>query len=139
MKVVVDVNELFSLLIRGTSRSEAILFSENFELIAPEFLLDEFLRNREEILKKNHRSEADFDRLLEIFRRRITLIPKSEFEEFVPRALSLFPEHTKDVQYLALAIKFDCILWTEEKLLRNQDPVRVNNTWELFEILKGML
>lgn len=131
MLVVVDANELFSLLIKGTSKSEAILFSDKVELIAPEFLLIEFSDNKKEILSKTHRSEVDFSRLLSIFERRITFPPKEEFERFIPKSLKLFPEHTKDAPYLALALKFNCILWSEEKLLKKQSSVKVLNTSEL--------
>jgi len=136
MLVVIDANELFSLLIRWTIKSETILFSDNVELIAPEFLLIEFSKNKSEILSKTHRSEAEWFKLLSIFERRIKLIPKQEFREFIKEALKLFPEHTKDVQYLALALKFNCPLWSEEKLLKKQSTVKVLNTDELFDIIK---
>ena len=135
MLIVIDSNELFSLLIRGSQRSETIFFSEDIELIAPEFLLIEFSNNKKEILSKTHRSEEEFLRLFSIFERRIKFIPKEEFEEFITQTLELFPKHTKDAQYLALAMKFSCILWTEEKLLKKQSSIKVLNTWELFNLL----
>jgi len=137
MLVIVDANEVFSLLIKGTTKSEAILFSNTIELIAPEFLLDEFSKNKEEILTKSHRSRDEFFRLLSIFERRIELVPKEEFENFIPRVLKLFPKHTKDFPYLALALKFNCPLWSEEKLLKRQSVVKILNTKELFELLKS--
>ena len=48
MFVVVDANELFSLLIRGTKKSESVLFSDKIDLIAPEFLLTEFSKHKNE-------------------------------------------------------------------------------------------
>ena len=135
MLVVIDANELFSLLIRGTSKSEIIFFSNEIELIAPEFLLVEFSNNRQEILAKTHRSEKDFSRLLSIFERRMEFIPQEEFGGFVYKALELFPKHTKDIPYLALALRFNCPLWSEEKLLKKQSSVRVLNTVELFDLL----
>ncbi len=80
-----------------------------------------------------------FNNLLFIFKRRIKFIPRKDFEEFIPKAINLFPNHTKDVQYLVLALKFDCVLWSEEKLLKNQNLVKVFNTEELFEFLKNVL
>jgi len=136
MFVVVDANELFSLLIKGTKKSEAILFSDNIELIAPEFLLIEFSKNKQEILFKTHRSEEEFSRLVFIFERRIRFFPKSEFKEFVAKALELIPEHKKDVPYLALAMKFDSVLWSEEKLLKKQSKVKVLSTEELFKLVE---
>src|SRR3989338_5277896 len=132
MLVVVDANELFSLLIRGTEKSEAILFSERAKLIAPELLLTEFSRHKQELLSKTHRSEEGFARLVSILERRIELIPKVEFEQHLSTARSLFPEHTKDVPYLALALAYNCALWTEEKRLKKQSSVLVVTTKELF-------
>jgi len=135
MLVVVDANELFSLLIRGTRRSEGILFSDRVELIAPEFLLIEFSNNREEILSKTHRSEEDFSRLISVFERRIEFIPREEFEDFIPRASEILKEHLKDVPYLALALRYNCPIWSEEKLLKKQSFVSVFNTFELARLL----
>jgi len=95
MIVVVDANELFSLLIRGTRDSEEILVSNKLQLIAPELLLIEFSNNKEEVLLKTHRTPEEFDKLLSIFERRIKFIPKEEFRDFIPEACKLFPEHTK--------------------------------------------
>ena len=89
MLVVIDANELISLLIKGSEKSEFILFADEIELIAPEFLFIEFSKHKNEILLKTHRTDADFSRLLSIFERRVRLIPKEEFREFIQEAESL--------------------------------------------------
>jgi len=134
MLIVIDANEIFSLLIKGTSKSESIFFSEDINLIAPEFLMLEFSKNEEEILSKTHRSKEEFLKLITIFKRRIRFIPKEEFLEQLSAAKKLFPEHLKDSPYLALALKFNCSLWTEEKLLKKQNVIKVLNTFELFKL-----
>ena len=135
MYVVVDANELFSLLIRGSDKSESILFSDTIELIAPEFMLIEFSKHKHEVLSKTHRSETDFSRLLSVLERRIEFIPMSEFKEFIPEAIKLVPGHIKDAPYIALAMKYGAILWTEERLLKEQSEVKVFNTDGLFNLL----
>jgi len=135
MKVVIDANELFSLLIRGSKDSKEILFSNKVKLIAPEFLLIEFAKNKEEILSKTHRSEEEFIQILYIFKKRIKLIPEEEFESFIEEACEIFPQHTKDYPYLALALKYACPIWSEEKLLKMQNKIEVFNTRELSERL----
>ena len=137
MYAVVDANELFSLLIRGSMKSESILFSERIELIAPEFMLIEFSKHKHEVLSKTHRSESDFSRLLSIFESRIEFIPMNEFSEFIPEAVKIVPGHIKDAPYIALAIKYGAILWTEERLLKEQSEVRVLTTDELFKLLSS--
>lgn len=135
MIVVVDANELFSLLIRETEYSEEILVSNKLQLIAPELLLIEFSNNKEEVLSKTHRTSEEFNKLLSVFERRIKFIPEEEFKEFIPDACKIFPEHSKDAPYLALALKFNCVLWSEEKLLKKQNKVDVLNTKELISLI----
>jgi|SRR3989344_733637 len=135
MLVVIDANEIFSLLIRGSKDSEAIFFSDEVELIAPEVMMVEFSNNKEEILSKTHRIEEEFSRMVSLLERRINLIPKQDFEEFIERALKLLSGHSKDAPYLALALKYKCPLWSEEKLLKEQPEVKVFNTKELSAIL----
>ena len=138
MLVVVDANELFSLLIRGSKQSKEIILSRKLNLIAPEFLLTEFSNNEKEILSKTHRTAEEFSRLLCSLKSKINVVRKCEFEEFVDEATELFPEHTKDVPYLALALKFNCPLWSEEKLLRKQSRIKVFNTKELSDKIKSL-
>lgn len=135
MIVVVDANELFSLLIRGSKDAKEILVCEKIQLITPEFLLIEFSHNKEEILSKTHRTESEFVEILSIIESRIKFVSEEEFKEFIPKACKLFPEHEKDVPYLALSIKYNCPLWSEEKLLKKQSEIEVFNTEELSKIL----
>lgn len=136
MLVIVDANELFSLLIKGSRRSAEILLSNKLELIAPEFIMVEFSKNKEEILSKTHRLESEFIELLSIFEKQIKFIPKEEFEEFIPEASKILPEHPKDAPYFALALKFKCLIWSEEKLLKKQSSIKVFNTFELFNLIE---
>ena len=71
MLVVIDANELFSLLIKGSKLSKEIFLSKNIELIAPEFILEEFTNNKSELLSKTHRTETEFSEVLSVFKNRI--------------------------------------------------------------------
>ena len=137
MQIVIDANELFSLMIKGSKSSREIFLSKTIELIAPEFILEELSHNQEELLSKTHRTELEFFQVLSVFRDRIKLISEQELHEFIDEAYKLFPNHTKDVLYLALALKFNCPIWSEEKLLKKQQRIEVFNTKELFDKLNG--
>lgn len=137
MLVVIDANELFSLLIRGSKDAWEILVSEKVQLIAPEFLLIEFSNNKAEILSKTHRSEDEFLGILSIIESRIKFISEEEFKEFILKASRLFPLHSKDTPYLALALKYNCFLWSEEKLLKRQSEIKIFNTQELISFLNS--
>ena len=104
MFIVIDANELFSLLIKGNKSSKEIFLSKSIELVAPEFILEEFANNKDELLSKTHKTEAEFSEALSVLKDRIKFIPKEEFEEFISKACELIPEHIKDVEYFALAL-----------------------------------
>ena len=55
MNLVIDANILFSALIKAGKTIE-ILLNPGFNFYAPEFLLEEFQKYRDEILIKTHRS-----------------------------------------------------------------------------------
>lgn len=139
MQIVIDANELFSLMIKGSKSSKEIFLSKNIELIAPEFILEEFENNKEELLSKTHRTEIEFSQVLSIFKDRIKLIPESEFNNFLAEAENLFPEHKKDSLYLALALKNNCPIWSEEKRLKTQNKIEIFNTRDLFDKLNSSL
>jgi len=77
MDVVVDANVIFAVLIKD-SLSYHLLFSGRFHLFTPEYIFTEFEKDKEEILEKKKRTTEDFFRLLEILKRRITLVPLEE-------------------------------------------------------------
>ena len=58
--------------------------SNNVELIAPEFLLIEFSKDKSEILSKTHRSEEDFSKLLSIFEKYNIYTPNLGFGCAIP-------------------------------------------------------
>ena len=136
MLVVVDANELFSLLIKESKESKEILVSKKLQLIAPEFLLIEFSNNKDEILSKTHRTEEEFLEILSVIEDRVKFIAEEEFKEFIPEASEILKGHTKDIPYFALALKFKCPIWSEEKLLKKQLFVKVLDTFELFNLIK---
>jgi len=139
MLVIIDANELFSLLIKGSKSSKEIFLSKNIDLIAPEFILEEFANNKDELLSKTHRTEAEFSEVLSVFKDKIKLIAEHEFIQFMPKARTLLPDHTKDASYLALALKFKCPIWSEEKLLKKQHKIQIFNTKELFDNLSSKI
>ena len=137
MLVVIDANELFSLLIKGSKSSKEIFLSKNIELIAPEFILEEFVNHKEEILSKTHRTESEFLELLIVFKDRVKLIPEQEFSLYILKACEFLSEHEKDKEYLALALRFNCLIWSEDKVLKKQSKIEVFNTKELFDKLSS--
>ncbi|MBI4895257.1 MAG: hypothetical protein HY831_02060 [Candidatus Aenigmarchaeota archaeon] len=45
----------------------------------------------------------------------------------------IFPDHN-DIKYFALALKLNCGIWTNEKILKEQNKIPIYSTEELINI-----
>ena len=70
MRLVVDANILFAALIKDSATSE-LLTNDNLHFYSPEFLFEEFLKYENYILKKTHRSKADFEQYYSFLKRKL--------------------------------------------------------------------
>lgn len=140
MKLVVDANELFAGIITKGKNLHSwtldALFSDKVELFAPFRILVELERNKEEIKDKSGFSERDFEAFIGIIKLRIRFVPLDEFSDKISEALKLAP-HPKDAEYFALALKFGCAIWSEEKAFKSHSGVEAFNSRELAEILSA--
>ncbi len=132
MLLVVDANIVMAALIAGKGKTVDLIFSEEIGIIAPEFLLEELEGHKSEILAKSGLSEPELGTQLALLQKRITFIPLPEFEEKVDEAYGLSPDKD-DVLYLALGLKHDCGIWTNDKALKKQGAIKVYTTGELVK------
>jgi len=133
MELVIDANVLFAALIKEGTSAE-MLFQENLRLYAPEFIFVEMHKHREEILRKTNRSAAEFEKLLELFERRILLIPLDELKSYNTKAKAITPD-PDDAAYFALALRNNIPIWSNDKSLKEQKIVTVYNTAEVLKML----
>ena len=133
MELVVDANILFSALIKDSLTAE-LLFDERLKLYAPEFIVDEFMKHQGLILKKTSRTKSDFVQIMHDLKEIITVIPEEEYSENINGAKSVSPDD-KDVLYFALAMKLKCAIWSNDKLLKEQNKVKVYSTPDIKIIL----
>ncbi|CAD6491228.1 MAG: PIN domain protein [Candidatus Argoarchaeum ethanivorans] len=133
MDLVVDANILFAALIKDGLTSELIV-QNNLYLYAPEFIIEEFEKYREIIKKKTKRTDNEFDRALDLFQRRIELIPSEEIKPYVEKAIVISPD-IKDVQYIALGLKLHIAIWSNDRALKEeQKKVKVYSTSEIIKL-----
>ena len=133
--IVIDVNVvLSSLLNRGDSLNVFSLNSlfQKFNFVAPEFLLTEFDKHKEEILKRTKLSKDEFEDTINFIFEQISFIPIGEFNDNLPMANEILKEHYKDVQYVALALKLNCPIFSGDKVLRNLWSGRVLSPKEMI-------
>ncbi|MBI4148991.1 PIN domain-containing protein [Candidatus Woesearchaeota archaeon] len=129
IRVVIDANVLFSALIKN-SLTARIIFEEDIVLNAPEFVVEEFLKYEELILKKISRTKEEFVQIMHMLKEIIRVVPKEEYAQFIEEAEQCSPDE-KDVMYVALALKLKIAVWSNDKKLKQQDRVKVYSTEEL--------
>lgn len=129
MKLVADANVLFSALLKkGLSRR--LWFHPEVQLFAPAFLARETAGKRRELLKKYGGSAEEFDRLLFLLLRQVSLVSDDELAPYLPAAASLSSD-SKDWLCLACALRCDSAIWTHDKEFQKQSRVGVLTTAEL--------
>lgn len=132
MDLVVDANVIFAALIKD-SFSSHLLFSREHHLLTPEYVFTEFEKHKEEIMGKSERTTEEFYRLLDVLKRRIILIPLEELTVHVKEAETITPD-PDDLAYFALALKYNCAIWSNDKKLKQQKRIIVYHTHELTSL-----
>ena len=134
MLLVVETNILYSFFWKN-SPTHKILSSAEVELFAPKFALTELDKHKEGILFNSKIKGSEFSELKRLLSMLVEFADISEYSGFIEEAKSLFPEHLKDVDFFALALKLNCSLWSKEKLHAKQSKVKVYSTSELLKEL----
>ena len=135
MNFIVDANIIFSSLIKE-GKSAELLLNLDLNLYSPEFLLEEIEKYEEEILRKTKRSNDEFEDLFQMIKLIIKIIPKNEFQDYLEPAKEISYD-IGDIQYLALALKLKCPIWSNDKDFKKQNKVKVFSTNELLKEFKN--
>jgi len=133
MKFVVDANVLFSFFWKD-SFTKRLLMGKYFELCAPEFSLEEIDKYRDEIMRK---AKIGLDEFVEMRRELILYVdffPLNSYGKFLKRAIEICPDRD-DVDYFALALKLGVGIWSNDKLLKGQEAVKVLNTMDVLGLM----
>lgn len=130
-----DANILFSALIRFSKTLEIIL-NPKFEIVTPDFILEELIEHKEEISRKSKLSYANILTAIMLLSNKVDFISVDEYKEFLSSAVEISPDED-DVDYFALAMKTDCGIWSDDKHFKMQGKIRVYNTGEIVEYLNS--
>ena len=139
MKLVVDANVLFSFFKLDSTTRKLIIDPElelNLELFTPVHALEE-LKEHEDEMRKLGVSPGDFDVILSSLPLFVNTVPRSFFKPLLSEAEKLLPEDPDDAPYIALALKLNCPIWSEDVKLKDQSRVKVLSTKELIKLLKA--
>ena len=133
MLVVIDANVICSALL-AKGKTADIIFSGKIEPIAPELLFVELEKHKNELLNKSKLSKEDFNILLSLLKNKIRIVSSDEFKEYLSKANILLNGHEKDTEYVALALKYNCPLWSKEKLLKKLKDIKVLDANEIMDL-----
>ena len=133
MILVIDANILFSALIKDSLTAE-LIFNGDLKLYTCEFIIEEFFKYEEEIMKKTHRTREQFITIMHQLKDILTVIPKEEYSHLIAEAERFSPD-PKDIMYFALAMKLNGSIWSNDKLLKKQDKVKVYLTSEIMQLV----
>jgi predicted nucleic acid-binding protein len=136
MKFVVDTNVLFTFFWRASS-TRGLLLRQEFDFFSPELASEEIKEQKDEILRKTGISSEQFNEIWKELSVLVEFVPLEEYSDFFMK-VSIAPDED-DIDFLALALKLDCPLWSNDKALKKQSLVEVFDTREFIYILSKNL
>lgn len=129
-----DANIIISALLKDSTTRKLLLNKKTPKLFAPEFIQEELTKYSPEFAKKLKTEKWKIEQTIKLLfeASQISTLKKSEYAEFLPKAIEISPD-PKDTAYLALALKLDCPLWTQDTALKRQSQVKIFSTKELLK------
>lgn len=139
MLLVVDTNILFTFFWKDSSTKDLLT---KHKLFAPELSLSEINKYSSEIILKTGISKQQFSSMKGKLLSFVEFVPIEQYKLYLKEAESLsrglskeeISEFVKDVDFFALALKFKCPIWSNDKLFKKQSVVDVFNTREIIEL-----
>ncbi|WP_088866812.1 PIN domain-containing protein [Thermococcus radiotolerans] len=131
--LVVNTNVLFSFFGKSTTTRE-LIFLLSGRLISPEFAIKELYEHKDVITRKARISSEDFEFLISTLREHVMFVGEEFYAEFIPVALEITPDKD-DVDFIALSLKVNAPLWSNDKRLKEVNEVQVLTTKEVLKLL----
>ena len=136
--LVVDINVVLSALISHGDSSKVFKLNSDkrkFDLIAPQFILIEAGKHLAEIAKRSSLPFGEAQEDLELITSQIKFFPEEDYKDKLKEAKDILKEHEKDSHYLALALKFNCDVFSGDKVFKQLCPDKVKNPREILDEL----
>ncbi len=133
MRILVDTNRIISALIKD-STSRSILFDDCFEFVTPDFTITEIIEHKLELQQKTKLTEKEFDILMTLLFEHITIIPKSDYENFINECKNEISD-PDDIPHLAacLATKAEGV-WAHDPHFKEQHKISVFTNIDMLRI-----
>lgn len=138
MKIIIDVNVLFSALIRD-STTRTILVKSGFDFYFPEPSLHKIRKYKDYILEKTGLAEEEYTQLLSLLFNYIKLIPTEQIEKNWEQAKYIMAHiDEEDVTFIATALgTADSIIWSDDTDFDKQQKIAVFKTKDIVLLFGG--
>lgn len=133
MRLVADTNVFFSFF-NERSRAREIIILGNVLVYAPAFAVTELRNHAADIRAAFSLTPSQYGDIMELLGAVATFVDEEEYKTLLLKARSVSPD-PDDVDFVALAMKLGCPLWSNDKRLRRQSAVQVLSTEELVKVL----
>jgi predicted nucleic acid-binding protein len=131
---VIDTNLILSALIPKSSKIRDTLFDENLTFYAPNFLITEFYKHKEKLLKYSKLNEEEFFEYFSGIINRINFVPIDSIKTESRKIAYNYCKgiDVKDTPFVALAIELKLPIWTgDKKLKEGLKELGFKDFWEL--------
>jgi len=126
VKIVIDTNIIFSLLINKNLKLLDTFTAEKYQFYMPTYAVIELFNHKEKIVKYTKLTKEEVTEFLYRILSRITIINDTTIsEKAIKQAYNLVREvDIKDLPFVALAIELNAYLWTGDKKLQEHLKIR---------------
>ncbi|MFH1224864.1 MAG: PIN domain-containing protein [Candidatus Diapherotrites archaeon] len=135
-RLVVDANIIVSALLKNSLTRKILLGGNAPRFFAPAFIRAGLSKYSGEFSKRLGVKEAEIEEAIALLfdAAGISVPLPEDYSEFLEEAVRISPDK-KDAPYIALALKLECPLWSQDAKLKKQQKVRVYSTTELVKEL----
>ena len=138
MKLILAASVIISSLL-GSKINKELILSKSLKIYAPEYLLEEINKHKEEIHAFSKLSVNERNKLFEELKSKIKFVSKKQFDMFLSKANEIISDK-EDTEYLALSLSMHNIpIWSNDSHFKEQLIVKVFTTSELLEHFKSEL
>ncbi|MEK6859910.1 MAG: putative toxin-antitoxin system toxin component, PIN family [Nanoarchaeota archaeon] len=131
MRIVIDTNIFISALIKENLTREMIINS-NDTFIFPEYEFQEIYKHKEDIQKKSGYSEIEFIKMTSFLLKNMKIVTYEEICNYYNEAYEIMNKIDSDDKiFIATALAFDAIIWSDDKHFKMQDRVKSLTTEEM--------
>ena len=141
MKLVVDSNVLFTFFWKNSAFNK-LSTNQNLAFFSPEYALEEINKYAFEIIKKSKIFKDDFTKLKKELALLVEFISLKEYSHLFKEAELLIKNPSKneasellgDIDFFALALKLNSIIWSNDYLFKKQSTIKVVTTKEILDL-----